>query len=374
MLQSVFVDGHFLDGKKHGVAVLLEKTYEQFALTNPEVQIIVGLERRSTGDYKFFKMPNVSVVRYRVGGALRFFVDIPLIALRYQPDIIHTQYFLPIKLFYKSLRHVSIHDVLFEDFPQFYSWRYRFPRKIMFRTSAKNADILTSISTYSRERIQFHYKPEVDIRFFPMGLMSEDLDIGVPSDLAVPNQFLLYVSRFELRKNHDVLLRAMTQLIVDRPEIQLVFVGFDVDGTLDDLKMKIIDSNLEKNVVILSGISDAHLRHLYQTASTVVYPSFCEGFGIPIIESLMLNPNTYFSGTTAMAEFDFAHQNMFDPYDDSSVINAIQKGLSCDPGGIVAHDMRNKFVTAISKRFTWRLAADKLALVYREAVEHDNQK
>ena len=77
MLQSVFVDGHFLDGKKHGVAVLLEKTYEQFALTNPEVQIIVGLERRSTGDYKFFKMPNVSVVRYRVGGALRFFVDIP---------------------------------------------------------------------------------------------------------------------------------------------------------------------------------------------------------------------------------------------------------------------------------------------------------
>ena len=65
---------------------------------------------------------------------------------------------------------------------------------------------------------------------------------------------------------------------------------------------------------------------------------------------------------------------MFDPYDDSSVINAIQKGLSCDPGGIVAHDMRNKFVTAISKRFTWRLAADKLALVYREAVEQDNQK
>ena len=374
MLKSVFVDGHFLDGKKHGVAVLLEKSYEEFALQNPNVSVVVGLESGSLGDYGFFELPNVTVVRYRVGGGLRFFLDIPLMAIKYKPDVIHTQYFLPIRLFYKALRHVSIHDVLFEDFPEFYKFSYRLPRKIMFRVSAKGAEILTSISAYSTERIKFHYNPGSPVYLFPMGLMNDDVGAELPVDQNIPDQFILYVSRFEERKNHASLLRAMENLIVKRPGLKLVLVGFDIDGTLAELEKQIEQNGLENSVVILSGISDIHLRHLYQAARAVVYPSFCEGFGIPIIESLMLNPNTYFSATTAMAEFDFASENMFDPYDDASILKAIEGGLTRDPESPLAGQMRDKFGAAISKRFTWRLAANALTVLYKDAVMQVKQK
>ena len=96
---KLLIDGHFLDGRKHGVAVYLDKLYLQYLKLHPNDELHFCLEPDASSEYILFGLPNVFVHRYRFGGIIRFLYDIPLIARRIKPDIIHTQYVLPCLLY-----------------------------------------------------------------------------------------------------------------------------------------------------------------------------------------------------------------------------------------------------------------------------------
>jgi glycosyltransferase involved in cell wall biosynthesis len=361
------VDGHFLDGKKHGVAVLIERIYERFAELNPDVLLIIGLERESSPDCAFFAKANVEIVYYTVGGFLRFFIDLPFLMFRRRPDLVHTQYFLPLRFGNKASRHVSIHDILFEDFPEFYSLPYRVIRSFLFRISARRADLLTTISHYSSSRIQHYYRPQYDLHIIPLGMMDEVASSDALSPHLVAKPFFLYVSRFERRKNHLRLIEAFSRIGSDNSAFSLVLVGFDVDGSLEDTKIAVSKAGLTDKIIFLSNISDSELNRLYVDAAAVIYPSLCEGYGMPVVESLALNEKTFFSNTTAMAEFEFARDNMFDPY-SVDAISGVMKAAISSGGYVVTGNSTDKsrFASFIRERFTWELSAQSVSALSQE--------
>jgi len=359
----IFVDGHFLGGKKQGVAVYIERLYAVYAKLRGDCKIIFGVNRGTQVDVEILSNSNVLVVQYPIGGKLRYLFDIPYLCDKHKIDIIHTQYVLPIVIGKKTLRHVTIHDVLFEDYPQLFSGVYRCLRHYLFYHSAVNADILTTVSIYSLESIERHYGPKnVKCELIPPGATIKAYICQEP-EILVPefNRYIIYVSRFEKRKNHHRLVLVFERLKKRFPDLGLVLVGFDVDGSMGALKTQIEALDLNESVKFMAGISDDIMFRLIKEAAAVVYPSLCEGFGIPILEALFVNPKTLFSATSAMAEFTFASSNMFDPMDLESMEEKIAEYLSkCFNNSEDWFIQKEKII----ERYNWNLSAAKLGELY----------
>lgn len=358
---NIFIDGHFLDGRKHGVAIYLDRLYSQYRLLQPDDKLYFGVEPTAPIDYALFGMPNVHVMRYRFGGVLRFLYDIPRMARQVRADVIHTQYVLPLRLDAKVKRHVSMHDVLYEDFPELFSLHYRWSRKLVFGWSARRAELISSLSEYSRSRISTLYKRKAhDIHLMPPGVVDDENSVVAVVDSPRANS-ILYVSRFEKRKNHIALLKALVQLRPQHPGLKLMLVGFEIDGTLAKVREFIAEHGLADAVEIRGNISDDELQVLYRTAGVVAYPSFGEGFGMPIIEAFLLNSNTLFSSSTAMAEFNFAPANTFDPADDATIIAKLDAALRSRMLEPPEWKAQRRDVI---KRYNWRQSALTMSALY----------
>ncbi len=117
--------------------------------------------------------------------------------------------------------------------------------------------------------------------------------------------FVLYVSTIERRKNHEVLCRAYQLLAAERRADgvpRLVFaggIGWGVDDLVDDIR---IDPALRDRVTILEDLSDAELLLLYRNALFCVYPSFYEGWGLPVAEALALRKPVLCSDAGSLPE------------------------------------------------------------------------
>lgn len=361
---KIFIDAHFLDGRKHGVAIYLDRLYSQYRQLQPNDELYFGIEPTVFADYPLFKLPRVHVLRYRFGGGLRFLYDIPHLVRQVGADVVHTQYVLPLRIGYSALRHVTIHDVLYEDFPDLFSVIYRWSRKIIFGWSARQADMVSTISEYSRDRVTALYRPKAaQIHIVYPGVV-DDETLDIPAiDSGQRENNILYVSRFERRKNHLTLLRAFVILRVKNPGLRLILVGFEVDGSLAIVRSFISKHGLDSHVDIMGNITDAQLQTLYRTAGVVVYPSLGEGFGMPVIESFLLNPYTYYSNVTAMAEFSFAPDNTFSPTDENAIAQKIGLGLLESSTNPASWEGQRRSVV---QKYNWRRSALVLADIHHQ--------
>lgn len=137
-------------------------------------------------------------------------------------------------------------------------------------------------------------------------------DGQIPS---VEQPYILYVSTIEARKNHGILLQAYQQLLdrgrSDLP--RLVFVGRR--GWLVDDLLKQLDSGVgvSAHVRIMEKMSDAELRALYRSALFTVFPSFYEGWGIPVTEALSLGKLCLSSNRGALPEAGAGFAELLDP-------------------------------------------------------------
>ncbi len=133
------------------------------------------------------------------------------------------------------------------------------------------------------------------------------LSVSPPSSEIIDkasHPFILSVGTIEYRKNHIVLLNSYRYMLensdFDPPKLLLV----GRKGWLDhDLEYQVAnDLRLHDRVEILTTISDADLRHLYEKALFTVYPSYYEGWGLPVAESLCFGKPCIASGSSSMLE------------------------------------------------------------------------
>lgn len=101
----------------------------------------------------------------------------------------------------------------------------------------------------------------------------------------IPSHYILYVGSIEERKNLLLIVRALQQLNKD---IHLIAIGKRTPYT-DIVEAYIKENNMQQQVSILSNVPFDDLPGFYQMADLFIYPSFFEGFGIPIIEALHSN-------------------------------------------------------------------------------------
>jgi glycosyltransferase involved in cell wall biosynthesis len=132
------------------------------------------------------------------------------------------------------------------------------------------------------------------------------------------SRYVICVGTLEARKNHALLLRVWSSLASKLPKRKipkLVLVG--KQGWMFDVAQALLaqDPNLKKSVIILDNLSDQELTDLYRNCIFTVYPSFYEGWGLPITEGLSYGKLTVASNTSSISEASSAGDILLDPND-----------------------------------------------------------
>jgi len=363
--KKIFVDAHMFDHGFEGTAsfiqglylALLEKYPGQYRIylgcANPE-QVLKSFEGNSA----------IETVKYQTENRyLRLLFEIPRLIQQIKPDIAHFQYFTP---FVKNCKwHVTIHDVLFNDFPQYFPHGYARIRNILFPLSARRAELLSTVSGYSRERLAHWYGCEASkLTVIPNGTSQMDVrnlspqTASVKTVLSNPGGFLLCVSRFEPRKNQANLLRAYLNGQYWKNGISLIFVGA---RTLRVPEFNQVWAEVPREakacIQFLYGLPYADMQILNAHAIASIYPSFAEGFGMPPLESAVHGTPSLCAKTTAMAEFDFFGPMFFDPSDPEELRRAIDNVLE-NPE--VARLHAETAMHVVRNRYSWSNSADIL--------------
>lgn len=186
---------------------------------------------------------------------------------------------------------VTIHDLIFLHHPEIYDsvslqiLRFKVPY------ACKHAERIIAISKKTKEDImKFYHIPEdkIDIiyqgcdQIFYNKVTQEEIE-AVKQKYNLPDKYILSVGTIEHRKNHISIIKAMATLDKDT---NFILVGKPTKHK-EVLEQAIDELNLRDRVFILNNIPNSDLPAIYQGSKVFVYPSYFEGFGIPVLEALV---------------------------------------------------------------------------------------
>ena len=172
------------------------------------------------------------------------------------------------------------------------------------------------------------------------------------------DQFILYSGASDPRKNVKGLLEAYSKLSWDlRLNYKLVLAGKLLEIEIDQIKCWINEFNIRSNSLVLLGyVSDSDLVKLYQNCALFVFPSFHEGFGLPILEAMSCGAPVIGSNSTSIPEIIGDTRAMFDPYDSESIKKLIDKALTDKL--FKSFLLENSIVQA--QKFSWVMTVKKI--------------
>ena len=214
---------------------------------------------------------------------------------------------------------VTIHDVAFKTFPDMYHAADRFTYNIKWRYACRKADRIIAISECTKQDIIRYYDVDpsrIDVVYQPVNRMFYTDSGGVcPASLAAQvsgRPYILYVGSINSRKNLLGAIKALELLPKDL-QIPIVVIG---DGR--EYKQKVLNYIAEhslQDMVIFSPekVGLDGLRYLYRNAQMLIYPSFYEGFGLPVVEALLSNCPVVTSNLSSLPEAAGPHSLLADP-------------------------------------------------------------
>jgi len=210
------------------------------------------------------------------------------------PDVFFTPAHEIPKWFRKTKIVTAIHDVAFRFHPELYSARQRRRQEWAVRRAVKYADALITVSeTTKKDLVELYRVDASKIHVTPLAVDASRFDVEGERISEVLDRYalsgkkyLLSVGRIESKKNIGTLLRAFDaykRAEVDS-DLQLVLVGGLGEGAhrvlceLDSLDYK-------DSVKLLGYVADGEVESLYRGAAAYVFPSWYEGFGLPVLEA-----------------------------------------------------------------------------------------
>jgi len=294
---------------------------------------------------------------------------LPRIASRKRSDIVH----LPVPYAaprFKVPMVVTIHDCcIFRRRKDFTPWmRLRYYRAIP--RAVRSADAIIAVSDFTREEI-LNLFPDVSpdkIATVYSGLSPDVWTIGeenveaVLREYGITPPFALMVGTIEPRKNIYGVIEALS-LKSQLSRLRLVIAGSLGWGRVDVVghaeKFGVAD-----RVHVLGYAPREKLLQLYSAAEMLVYPSFCEGFGYPVLEAMARGCPVITSCCASLPEISGRAAILVPPDDPKAIADAMVR-LHRDQK--LREELRYRGREHAS-RFTWERACSSLETIYRRLV------
>jgi len=300
--------------------------------------------------------------------------DIPSDLNRQQVNIYHgLSNELPLNIHKaKSVKSiVTIHDLIFLHFPQYYKLIDRIIYNYKFRKACENADRIIAVSECTKRDIinYYHIRPQkIDVVYQGCDnifshIQSQTIKEKILSKYQIKKPYILSVGSIEERKNLLLLARALKYL----PEnIHVVAIGKRTPYATKIEKFLQYE-NLKERFHMINNVPYTDLPALYQSASIFVYPSRFEGFGIPMLEALNSGVPTIGCTGSCLEEAGGPHSIYISPDDEKELAQAIQQILT-------NKDLSNKMIIE-GKVYAQKFTDNKLYLdlvnSYKKALEKE---
>ncbi|CAI8830080.1 alpha-1, 2-mannosyltransferase/rhamnosyltransferase [Pseudomonas sp. IT-P258] len=193
-----------------------------------------------------------------------------------------------------------IYDLIPLTHPQFYDTRLVQVFNEWFDWITQTADGYVAISATVRDQVRDEVQrrlgsAKANALWFDYFHLGSELDLSEVSEaveprlarlFATPEPVFLMVSTIEPRKNHDYLLDAFERAWAAGSNARLCIAG-RIGWKCDALLARIRNHpQLNQRLFMFNDLSDTSLEHAYHHASSLVFPSFVEGFGLPLVEAM----------------------------------------------------------------------------------------
>jgi glycosyltransferase involved in cell wall biosynthesis len=287
------------------------------------------------------------------------------------PDLIHVQYTAP--LLTKIPIVVTVHDVSFLEHPEYFTAARRSQLRLTVGHTVKSAARILTVSEFSRDAILRAYDvPPEKVRAIPNAASPEFRIIGreraqraIRNLLRFEAPFILSVGDLQPRKNQIGLIEAFSKLLTECPQLthHLVLTGKSTWFT-----PKVIEAarscGFASRIHFTGFVSDEDLLELYNACDCFVFPSFYEGFGLPILEAMACGRAVACSNTSSMPEVADGAGLLFDPHRTGEITRALKDIL-------IDSELRGRMERLGIQRaasFSWKKSARATLDVYKEVV------
>lgn len=243
---------------------------------------------------------------------------------------------------------ITIHDASVYAMPEGYSLAYRIWYQLLYRSMARRAVRVLTVSSFSKSEIVRWCggRPE---NIVVTHLGSEhfcrlESDATTLERMGISGKFVLAASSHKPNKNFDRTAKAFEQLALS--DVQFVIAG----GR--DAKVYGAGSALSAAVRDVGYVSDRELKALYEGASCFVFASLYEGFGLPPLEAMSCGCPVVVARAASLPELFEGKAIFCDPYSPDEIAAAIDRTLKAP--AITAEESQ-----AFAKSFSWRRCAEQ---------------
>lgn len=262
---------------------------------------------------------------------------------------------------------VTIHDLIFLRYPNFYKKTDRIIYKKKFKQACMRADKIIAISQQTKQdivsffnidaqKIDVVYQP-INAQYFNKVLTNKTEEVR--AKYALPEQFMLYVGTIEERKN---LLSVVQALDIKKINYPLIVIG---KPTLYKEKVKKYMTKAKlRNIVFLNNVSNNDLHAIYSMSKFVVYPSVFEGFGLPVVEAHACGTPVITSNLSSLPEAGGKAAVLINPNLPDEIGEAMLQLI----GNEEFYELKKKQSVENANRFTYEKAAKNIFDIYNNLV------
>lgn len=239
-------------------------------------------------------------------------------------------------------------------------------------TSMRRAGLLLAISGSSRrEAIDWldfpagkvtNISTAADARFRPLRLHEDEIE-ELRHRYGLTRSIVMYTGGIDRRKNIEGLIGAYARLPSEiRAKHQLAIVCSARKVDADALVQHAESRGLADGELVLTGfVPDEHLVKLYNICKVFCFPSWHEGFGLPVLEAMQCGAAAIGSNTSSVPEVIGRADALFDPHNEKDIASRLHQALTDDEyrQSLAEHGLTR------SREFSW----DKSARRAWEAFE-----
>lgn len=221
----------------------------------------------------------------------------------------------------------------------------------LHRRALRLANVVVAVSEETKQDvIKFFGVPAeriivIDLSYVPLGEEKEDLP--------VPEKFFLFAGVLKERKNVAGVIKAFALFAKNNLNHQLLIAGKQGGEYAESLQKLVHEFGIEDRVRFLGYVTNAQLAYLYGMAEALVFPSFIEGFGMPVLEAMHAGLPVITSNKGALAEVAGDASLLVDPARPKDIAVAMER-IAMSP--TVGKELREKGLVRVAQ-FSWQKTA-----------------
>ena len=247
--------------------------------------------------------------------------------------------------------------------------------RLTVRRTARRAARILALSEHGRNDIIVTYGVEpARVSVTPLAAprhfapVNDTIELKrVREHYGIREEYILCVGSIQPRKNLPRLIAAYASLRSLRPEAklpQLVLVGKQV-WLYNETLRAVAEHGVTDDIRFTGYVPEADLPFLYSGARCFVYPSYFEGFGLPVLEAMQCGTPVIAGNRTSLPEVVGDAGLLVDPFDETALALAIARVIE---DSNLAEELRVKGLER-AKQFSWHETARLTLKAYERAAQ-----